>query len=218
VTTQSLDAGAVLYFKGDRADKVFRLLRGSIVEEFREGENNFTMPVRPGECFGVTEVFGNSTRLGSARAETLGQIETYSPEQFFSLLQTKPDLLETVLVREIALLNKLNELSKHQVGHSDDEVVSQEATFYRMGDFYAKSERPKMALYIYRRYTEIYPEGEYLAEAREQIEEMTGAVAAAEEDTLTPKELLARGAEQENKADFVAAVETYKRLVMMDFL
>lgn len=213
---QKLESGACLYFRGEKADRVWFLVSGRVVEEYREGEFRVELPAGPGACLGVLETVAGGVRAGDARGATAVEVETWTAAEFLQRFAGDAALMESVLGRGITLLQELNDRAKHlMAGHGGPEA-DPAAAFFALGDHYEKSGRPHLAQYIYRRYGELFPAGPDAEAARAKTGTLDTAVEAASLDALTPAGLVAHGKALEDKGDFENAVEVYKKLMMME--
>lgn len=213
---QKLEPGSCLYFRGEKADRVWFLVSGRVVEEYREGDFRLELPAGPGSCLGVLETVAGGVRAGDARCLTAVELELWSAAEFLQRFAGDATLMESVLGRGIALLQELNDRAKRlMAGHGGPESHPA-AAFFAMGDHYEKSGRPHLAQYIYRRYGELFPDGPDAAAARAKTGTLETAVAAVALDALDPEGLLAHGKTLEDQGDFAGAVEVYKKLMMME--
>lgn len=210
--TISYDGEAPLFLKGDRSGRAYRMAEGAAVEYFEEGLINVTVPVRTGEWCGVTELLAGIPRLGRAMTAGPARAEVYEREEFLGLVLHDAEQLDAVLRREITLLQRLNGIAKQFMEGEDHAGGSGSEAFYAMGAYFTEMKRPQQALYIYRRYGELFPDGEHAVQA-----EALAAELSEEMETqgvgMTPDELLVKAQGREQAGDFGAASDLYKRML-----
>ncbi len=206
----TLPADSPLYLKGDRADRVFHIMRGAACEQYEEGMVCLDTPADAGECCGVTELLSGTPRLGRALTTAPSQLAIYVADEFLQIVVHDAALLDRVLKREIAILQQLNRMAKQYMGGGGEEASSGDESFYAMGTYFAAMKRPLQALYVFRRYGELFPDGAQAERAARKAAEL-GVSVEAQGDGLTGEELLDKAQAREQAGDFAAAAELYKK-------
>lgn len=211
--TTVYDAAAQLYLKGDRAGRVYRVVAGTAVEHYEEGMIFVSMPVRTGEWCGVTELLSGAVRLGRAMTNGPATVEAYDHDEFLRTVLHDADQLDLVLRREILLLQQLNGIAKQFMEGEAGSGETRSESFYAMGAYFTGMKRPQQALYIYRRYCELFPGGEHVEQAAAHAAEL-GEEMETEGVGMTADELLEKAQGREQAGDFAAAAEMYKKMLV----
>jgi TolA-binding protein len=162
-------SGAVIYFKGDPADKVFILQNGMVnlsYQDMESGEDVRDM-VQQGEFFGVKSALGRYAREENAIALKDSLVMAFSVPEFetFAMANTRIVMkMLTVFSTQLRRVHRqLSVLLKTEEQNPD-------AGLFSMGEYYLKQKRFDHAKYVFGRYLTYYPAGKNAAMAEANLE------------------------------------------------
>ena len=91
-----LEAGEKLYERGDPADALYCVVRGTVRLEDSEGKVESAGPLR---TFGVEEILSGRLRSATATAETESLLLAINSEDFFDLLSNNIEIVRALFRR-----------------------------------------------------------------------------------------------------------------------
>jgi tetratricopeptide (TPR) repeat protein len=210
--TLQCDADTPLYLQGDRTDRVYYVASGSAVEQYEEGSIIFPVRVAAGEFGGVMELLaGAGTRLGRLTTAGPATVQIQTQEEFFAAVLADAALLDRTLRRSIGALRQLNSIAKQYMGSVEEHDAGE--NLFAMAAFFLGMKRPLQALYVFRRYAELYPDGLHAKTVHEQLAALQDEVESSGLG-LTPDEMLTKATALEQRGDFAAAAELYKKALV----
>jgi TolA-binding protein len=170
-------AGAVIYFKGDPADRVFILQNGmvSLTYQDMESGNDLHDMVQQGEFFGVKSALGRYAREENAVTLKDSTVTSFSIPEFESFVTANTRIVMKMLTVFSTQLRRVH----RQLGILlKTEEQNPEAGLFSIGEYYLKQKRFDHARYVLSRYLTYYPSGKNIsaAEAKlHQVERFLGA-------------------------------------------
>ncbi|MDR2841843.1 MAG: Crp/Fnr family transcriptional regulator [Spirochaetaceae bacterium] len=159
---------SLVYFTGDRSDKIFILQQGNVnlgtIDPETEMEVNDT--VKPGEFFGVKSALGNFPRDETATVVQDSVIIVFTVPEFEALAMGNTRLIFKMLQvfsNQLRRVNKqLSSVLKQKESDPDDGL-------YNVGVYFNKERQFKKAHYVFTKYLEQYPEGKNIANAKKSL-------------------------------------------------
>jgi TolA-binding protein len=168
--------GAVIYFQGDIADKIYILQKGSVrvaYQNIETGSDEYEI-LQPGEVFGVKSALGRYNREENAIAIQDSMIMAMSVGEFeqFAMANTR-------------IVMKMLKVFSNQLRRVHWQVTSlmvkedhpnPEPGLFKIGEYYLKNKRYAQARYVFSRYLTYYPSGANAAAATEGLEAAEAAL------------------------------------------
>jgi TolA-binding protein len=170
-------AGAVIYFKGDPADRVFILQNGMVNLTYQDMESGNDMHdmVQQGEFFGVKSALGRYAREENAVALKDSTVMAFSVPEFENFAMANTRIVMKMLTvfstqlrrvhRQLSILLKIEEQNP-------------EAGLFSMGEYYLKQKRFTHAGYVFSRYLTYYPAGKNISAAEANLKLAEQSLAA----------------------------------------
>jgi TolA-binding protein len=161
-------SGAVIYFKGDPADRVFILQSGvvSLTYQDMESGNDLRDTVQQGEFFGVKSAMGRYAREENAVVLKDSAVMVFSVPEFENFAMNNTRIVMKMLTvfstqlrgvhRQLSVLLKTREQNP-------------EAGLFSIGEYYFKQKRFEHAKYVFSRYLACYPSGKDIAMAKANL-------------------------------------------------
>ncbi|MDR0550483.1 MAG: Crp/Fnr family transcriptional regulator [Spirochaetaceae bacterium] len=157
--------GSIVYFQGDRADKIFVLQNGIVdlcVKDIETGKETNDL-VQRGEFFGVKSALGGYPREERATAVADSLVMSFTVPEFEAFARNNTRIafqMLKVFSRQLRDVNKrLSTLTQETDGDPDDGL-------YSVAEYYYKQKKIKQAEYVLRKYIESYPQGNNIADAK----------------------------------------------------
>jgi CRP-like cAMP-binding protein len=184
-------AGAVIYFKGDPADRVFILQNGtvSLTYQDRESGNDMHDMVQQGEFFGVKSALGRYAREENAVALKDSTVMAFSVPEFENFAMANTRIVMKMLTvfstqlrrvhRQLSVLLKIEEQNP-------------EAGLFSIGEYYLKQKRFEYAEYVFNRYLTYYPAGKNISAAEANLK-LAEESLAAEKDKRAGNQAAGQG-------------------------
>jgi TolA-binding protein len=152
--------GAVIYFQGDAADKIFILQTGKVKLSYQDIETGEDVhdPVQPGEFFGVKSALGRYPREENAIVSSQdAAIMVFSVPEFESMAMDNTRIIMKMLK---VFSNQLRRIHKQVTNlMEEEEQRNPELGLFSVGEYYLKNKRFLQAKYIFSRYLTYYPSG-----------------------------------------------------------
>ncbi|MDR0527196.1 MAG: Crp/Fnr family transcriptional regulator [Spirochaetaceae bacterium] len=160
--------GAIVYFEGDRADKVYVVQSGQLDLSSHEAESNEEQHdiIGPGEFFGVKSSMGNYPREEAAYVTQESKIMAFTIPEFEAFCMNNTRIVMKMLkvfsnqLREIN--RKTTAILKQKAGDPDDGL-------YNVGEVFLKQSRYERAYYVLKKYIESFPNGKNIENAKKNI-------------------------------------------------
>lgn len=164
------NSGSVIYFEKEKADKVFVLKEGKVILRYISIEENFaekTETITPGQFFGVKSAIANFPREETATAVVNCNVLILTVAEFEQLASKNIPVLMKMLK---VFSNQLRNVHKHVRRYlTSDMTERKDIELFKIGDFYLRNKRFDEAVYVYTKYVEYYPDGEFAQECKEKI-------------------------------------------------
>lgn len=159
-------AGSVVYFAGDPGDRVFILKAGQVLLKTADIETGQEVRdvVSTGEFFGVKSALGKYAREEDALVVEDASVIAFAVPEFEALVGTNTRVTMKMLKVFSTQLRRIHVKVRHLL--EVDQQTDPEAGLYEIGEYYMGKNKHRHAAYAFRRYLEIYPSGQFAAEAR----------------------------------------------------
>lgn len=170
IITRSYKSGSIIYFEGDRSENIFVLKSGRVIltsikldtgEEIKED-------VRQGEFFGVKSSLGKYPR--EETAQTIGDtmVLVMGLADFERLVLRNVNVVRKMLRVFSNQLRKIHRMVRSVLGETA--VVKPDAELFRIGEYYNNAGSFKHAEYVFKKYIDCYPDGEFVSIVREKLQ------------------------------------------------
>jgi TolA-binding protein len=161
-------SGAVIYFKGDPADRVFILQSGmvSLTYQDMESGNDIHDTVQQGEFFGVKSAMGRYAREENAVALKDSTVLTFSVPEFENFAMANARIVMKMLT---VFSTQLRQVHRQLSILLKTEEQNPEAGLFSLGEYYLKRKRFDHAKYVFGRYITYYPSGKNIAMAETNL-------------------------------------------------
>ncbi|GHU45933.1 hypothetical protein FACS1894190_18040 [Spirochaetia bacterium] len=157
--------GALVYYYGDKADKVFVLQKGMLDIVTRDPETNKEIHdrIQPGEFFGVKQALGNYMRDETVTATMDSVVLAFGIPEFEAFAADNTRIIGKMLKVFSTQLRKVNKELARVLQQEDNDP---DDGLFNVGNYFLKSKQFEKASYVFKRYVEEYPNGKNLANAR----------------------------------------------------
>jgi CRP-like cAMP-binding protein len=166
----------LIYFKGDIADKVLILTRGtvSLVTQNPETGDDQYETVQNGQFFGVKSAIGRYPREENAIALQDAAVLAFTVPEFEALIAANPAVLMKMLK---VFSNQLRHVDRqiHKLMKKEEQLDAESGLFY-IGEYYLKAKKLSHAGHVFKRYLVCYPQGKYLSLAEKYLSLTEGAL------------------------------------------
>jgi len=162
------NAGMLIYFNGDPADKVFILQAGLVNLSYQDIETGQDVrdTVQPGEFFGVKSALGRYPREENAMAMNNATVMAFTVPEFETLAMGNTRIIMKMLK---VFSNQLRKVHKQVSSLMATEEQNPEEGLFRVGEYYLKASNYKHAQHIFNRYLTFYPSGKYASQATSNL-------------------------------------------------
>jgi TolA-binding protein len=183
--TLQFRSGAVIYFKGDPADKVFILQNGMVNLSYQDMESGGDLrdTVQQGEFFGVKSALGRYAREENAVALKDSLVMAFSVPEFETFAMANTRIVMKMLT---VFSTQLRRVHRQLSVLLKTEEQNPEAGLFSMGEYYLKQKRFDHAKYVFGRYLTYYPAGKNVAAAGANLELAERSTAAGENNAVPP--------------------------------
>jgi TolA-binding protein len=174
-------AGAVIYFKGDPADRVFILQNGvvSLTYQDMESGNDMHDMVQQGEFFGVKSALGRYAREENAVTLKDSTVMAFSAPEFENFAMANTRIVMKMLT---VFSTQLRRVHRQLSILLKTEEQNPEAGLFSMGEYYLKQKRYDHAKYVFSRYLTYYPSGKNISAAEASLKLAEQSLASEKED------------------------------------
>ncbi|MDR2478071.1 MAG: cyclic nucleotide-binding domain-containing protein [Treponema sp.] len=161
--------GALIYFQGDPAEKVYIVQNGkvSLVYQDIETGEDVRDQVTPGEFFGVKSALGRFPREENAIALADTTILAFTVPEFETLAMANTRIIMKMLK---VFSNHMRRIHAQVASLMEKENVKPDAGLFDVGEYYLKNKRYSQAKYVFGRYLTYYPSGSCAAQAAKNLE------------------------------------------------
>jgi CRP-like cAMP-binding protein len=160
--------GAIVYFEGDRADKVFVLQSGQVelvsrdIETQEEGRDL----VGAGEFFGVKSAMGNYPREDAAMVSKDSKVMVFTVPEFEAFCMGNTRIVMKMLK---VFSNQLRQINRQLASMLMQKEADPDDGLYNIGEMFLKQNKYDKALYVLQRYAQEYPNGKNIANAKTNL-------------------------------------------------
>lgn len=165
IKTVRYKSNSIVYFKGDVADRVYILKKGSIVTKIKDlktNEDHLTM-IKVGEFIGVKNVISNQPYSETVSTLTDSELVVFYKEDFESfILSNSRVMMQTLVVFSNQLRkihNDIKELNNYK--EQTTSCTDPEKNLFDLGLYFMKEKNVDHSNYCYKKYLELYPKGKY---------------------------------------------------------
>ncbi len=200
-------SGSVIFFTGDKDSRIYILKSGNVMLRSLDIETGGEVQesVKQGEFFGVGSALGRYPREEDAAALTDAEVIQFTIPEFEVFAGTNNRILLKMLKvfsnQLRAIHTKVSSMLNQGNGLTPEEGLRQSATHY------ATHRQASHAKYIWERYLELYPEGSYVAEAKETLQRIQDGAIPDDVETLTAAS--AAGGEMGDTGQMFASAENH---------
>jgi len=174
---RNYNAGSVIYFEGEKPDYIYVLKSGKVVLDYISVFDGMEQKdqLKPGEFFGVKSVLGNFPREETATAVQASTVLLLSVQEFEKLASAKFQITMSMLKSFSTQLRELGKKVRKYL--SDGSLEQKDVELYKIGNYYLKNKKLDKAMYIFTKYLEYYPSGQYASEAKERLDSARKGIA-----------------------------------------
>lgn len=154
--TRVYKAGSIIYFAGDKADRVYILKQGQAQNVFISAETGVEAReiINIGEFFGVKSILGMYPQEETVQCLSDCTIIIITLEEFEVLIGKNKSLIIKMLKVFSNQLRRINKKVRDLIENDDNEGPTPLEGLFNTGEFYFKNKKFKHALYAYKRYLE----------------------------------------------------------------
>ena len=161
--------GSLIYRTGEEIDKIFILQNGkvSLVSTDVETGNDTKDPIAPGEFFGVKSAFGRYPSEENAIVTSDSTIIVLTVPEFEKMALSNTRIIFKMLKVFSSQLRRVHTQISRLL---ESEAVKPDEGLYSIGEKFLKMRRFSHALYVFKRYLAIYPNGKKATLAKKNME------------------------------------------------
>ena len=163
-------ANSIIFFKGDRSDKIFILKSGQVSLNYTDIETGQEIHdlIKTGEFFGVKSALGRYAREETAQVLTDSSAIAFAVPEFEQLALANPRIIIKMLRVFSNQLRRIHKQVQNLIG--SEEQAKPETGLYKIGEYYMRNKRYSQALYAYKRYLTYYPSGRHSTDVTQKIQ------------------------------------------------
>lgn len=178
--TRVYKAGSIIYFAGDKADRVYILKQGQAQSIFVSAETGIEARelINIGEFFGVKSILGTYPQEETIQCLSDCSIIIIAYEEFEVLVSKNKPIIIKMLKVFSNQLRRINKKVRTLIENDDDnEGPTPLEGLFSTGEFYFKNKKFKHALYAYKKYLESANENSsFYNTVKSKIEECENAI------------------------------------------
>jgi TolA-binding protein len=161
--------GAVIYFQGDEADKIFLLQKGAVNLTYRDIETaqDIHETVQDGEFFGVKSALGRYAREENAMVIAETTVLVLTVPEFEQVASGNTRIILKMLK---VFSTQLRRVHKQLSSLTASGMENPEGGLFKLGEYYLKNKRFSEARYVCSRYLTYYPAGKFADKASQYLE------------------------------------------------
>ncbi|MDR2053053.1 MAG: cyclic nucleotide-binding domain-containing protein [Treponema sp.] len=161
--------GAVIYFQGDAADKIFLLQKGTVNLSYQDIETaqDIHETVQDGEFFGVKSALGKYPREENAMAMTETTLMAFTVPEFEQVASGNTRIILKMLK---VFSTQMRRVHKQLSSLTESKTENPEEGLFNLGEYYIKNKRFPEARYVCSRYLAYYPSGKFADKASKYLE------------------------------------------------
>jgi CRP-like cAMP-binding protein len=164
-----------LLIEGKLSDGCFFIVQDGFVKlskQIQLAEEKDMSVMGPGDFVGIVPAMSKRCQIETAQTVTDSTLLSVHISQFESLIQCNTSIVMKIMQqfsRRIRFIN--NVLSNIYVSNSAKIIKDDASVLFQLGEYYSKQNMNRYAHYIFRRYSECYPDGADIqaAQAKEKL-------------------------------------------------
>jgi len=162
--------GSIIYFEGDKAHEIYILQSGKVVltSHAVDTDEEISEVIRSGEFFGVKSVLGKYPREETAQVVAPSVVLVLNPDEFEQLVMKNLRILIKMLKVFSNQLRKIGRKVRELLKKGEPRMPATEL-FY-IGEYYFKKGKAEQAKYVYTKYIQHYPDGEFVKKCKERLD------------------------------------------------
>jgi CRP-like cAMP-binding protein/TolA-binding protein len=162
-------ANSIIFFKGDKSDRIFILKSGQVSLNHTDIETGQEVHdlIKTGEFFGVKSALGRYARDETAQVLTDSTALAFTVPEFEQLAMHNPRIVIKMLRVFSNQLRRFHRKVQNLIG--SEEQIKPETGLYKIGEYYMKNKRYSQALYAYKRYLTYHPSGKHAGDVTRKI-------------------------------------------------
>lgn len=174
IKTVRYKSNSIVYFKGDAADRVYILKKGSIVtkaKDLKTNEDQLTM-IKVGEFIGVKNVISNQPYSETVSTLTDSELVVFYKEDFENFILNNSRIMMQTLVVFSNQLRKIHNDIK-EINNQKEQTKSSsdpEKNLYELAKYFMNQRKLEYSTYCFNKYIQVYPEGKYSEECRSYVD------------------------------------------------
>lgn len=163
--------GSICYFEGDKnSEEIYILQNGKIVlvSQAIDTEGEIRETITDGEFFGVKSALGRYPREETAQVLTPCVVLVLTQDEFEQMMMRNFRVLMKMLK---VFSNQLRRIGRtvRDIMHKGEPKMPSTELFY-IGEYYFKQGKAGQARYVYSRYLENYPDGQFVGNAKSRLD------------------------------------------------
>jgi len=162
--------GSIIYFEGDKASEIYILQSGKVVLTYHAVDTGeeISETIGNGEFFGVKSVLGKYPREETAQVVAPSVVVVLTPDEFEQMVMKNFRILIKMLK---VFSNQLRRIGKRvrEILEKGEPRMPATELFY-IGEYYFKKGKAEQAKYVYTKYLQHYPEGEFVDKCKERLD------------------------------------------------
>jgi TolA-binding protein len=161
--------GAVIYFQGDAADKIFLLQKGAVNLTYQDIETGQDIheTVQGGEFFGVKSALGRYPREENSMAMTETTLMAFTVPEFEQLASGNTRIILKMLK---VFSTQMRRVHKQLSSLTESTTENPEMGLFKVAEYYVKNKRFSEARYVCSSYLTYYPAGKFADKASKYLE------------------------------------------------
>jgi CRP-like cAMP-binding protein len=161
-------AGSIVYFQGDRSDKIYIVQNGHVYLKSMnlEGGQSAYDPVSSGEFFGVKSALGSYPREETATSHEDSKIMVFTIQEFEALCMSNTRITMQMLK---VFSTQLRTINKQLQAVTIQKEVNTDDGLYGVGEFYLKQSKYDKSYYVLSKYISAFPEGKNIVNAKKNM-------------------------------------------------
>jgi CRP-like cAMP-binding protein len=163
----------IIYSEGGAATEIYRIASGTIRCTRIFNKNPIEVGVLGPKAFiGLISVMRGCHHVETAVGIEKTELEVYRKPDFEMMIKHHPEIGLEVLTNLSAQIRELNNQIKKENPGEEEKPVPTAKKLYDIGEYFFKSERCAPAAYVFSRYVELYPQGDYIDAARDRLNQI----------------------------------------------
>ncbi|MDR2097070.1 MAG: Crp/Fnr family transcriptional regulator [Spirochaetaceae bacterium] len=173
--------GTYILVEGKQAEQRFFIMKDGFVKITRlvqAAKEKGKSVIGPGGFIGLVSAVARKNQIETALALTDVVLMVVPLSQFKVFVRDNPDLAMKMIQQFSNRMRELNN-SLISISFNTENTGSKTSALFLTGEFYMNSKMYQEAAYVFKRYTECYPEGEFITEAAAYLKKLESHVSFA---------------------------------------